>query len=29
LRDQTALHGVLVRIRDPGLPLLEVETIDE
>lgn len=27
--DQSALHGVLMKIRDLGLPLLEVKQIDE
>lgn len=29
LADQTALHGVLMKIRDLGLPLLEVKRIEQ
>jgi hypothetical protein len=28
VRDQSALHGVLMKIRDLGLPLLEVNRIN-
>jgi hypothetical protein len=28
LVDQTALHGVLIKIRDVGLPLLELSRIE-
>jgi hypothetical protein len=28
VRDQSALHGLLVKIRDLGLPLLSVERVD-
>jgi hypothetical protein len=28
IRDQCALHGLLVKIRDLGLPLLSVEQLD-
>ena len=28
VRDQSALHGLLVKIRDMGLPLLMVERLD-
>lgn len=28
VRDQAALHGLLVKVRDMGLPLLSVERVD-
>jgi hypothetical protein len=28
LKDQTALHGVLMKIRDLGLPLIEVKRLE-
>ena len=28
LRDQTALHGVLMKVRDLGLPLVEVKRLE-
>ena len=29
VRDQSALHGILVRIRDLGLPLLSIRSVRE
>jgi hypothetical protein len=29
VRDQSALHGILVRIRDLGLPLLSIRCVPE
>lgn len=29
LADQTALHGVLIKLRDLGIPIIEIKRIDD